>query len=327
MTVSSSSILIVGCGNVGSRHLQAIAKLTNLTSIDIVEPSKDAQIIAKSRLSEIPFDKTKIEVNWHSSLQRVRNECDLTIVATASVGRVELIRNLLELGYSRFLVEKVVCQSTEDYIRLLDDIKAFNAKGWVNTNRRYFEAYQRIKREVEDSKKIYFSVTAGNEGLGCNAIHHLDLFSWFSGSLQIRLNGDFLYNRIFPNKRGRNFKEFAGTIIGSNDKESVMTISFLPINNLPRTVTIVGDDLYIVVDETNEKAHTISGKDELGDLKFRFEHVSGITTKIATEILEKDNCMLPTLEESFYGHSELFRIFNDHITQLTGKKMVLCPIT
>ena len=44
-------IILVGCGNIGSRHLQAIAKLSYDIQVDIVEPNNDAVSLAKTRLN------------------------------------------------------------------------------------------------------------------------------------------------------------------------------------------------------------------------------------------------------------------------------------
>jgi len=222
---NNKKIILVGCGNIGSRHLQAIVKLKNKISIEIVEPDIKAQTLAKSRLKEIKYNKTRHEFFWYKSLSEIKNESDLVIIATNSKGRVDLIQKLLNLGHKRFIVEKVVCQSSAEYKKLLLLMKKFHAKGWINTNRRYFKVYQNIKEKFVDSKYIQLSVLAGNSGLGTNAIHYLDLFSWLVEDHKIKLNGEFLVNQIFENKRGMNFKEFLGTIIGFN-KNSFVSLTF-----------------------------------------------------------------------------------------------------
>mgnify|MGYP003964056997 FL=1 len=210
----NKKIILIGCGNIGSRHLQAIVKTNDETSIQIVEPNVEAQKLAKSRLNEIKYNKSRKEFFWHKSVSTIKNESDLIIIATNSKGRVSLIQELLQLGHKKFIVEKMVCQSSDEYKKLLFLFKKFNAKGWVNTNRRYFKYYQNIKEKFRDSRYIHLSVFASNSDLGTNAIHFLDVFSWFVKDYKIKLNGEFLENSILKNKRGENFKEFLGTIIG-----------------------------------------------------------------------------------------------------------------
>ena len=110
---------MIGCGNIGSRHLQAVIKVKGVTSVEIVEPNIKSQKTAKLRLNKIEFNKLKQKIFWHKSLSTIKNQSDLVIVATNSKGRVDLIQKLLELGHRKFIVEKMVCQSVEEYKKLL----------------------------------------------------------------------------------------------------------------------------------------------------------------------------------------------------------------
>jgi len=322
-----TKIILMGCGNVGSRHLQALAKLSYDIDVDIVEPNKESQKIAKSRLNEISYDESNHNFFWHENINDLQNESDLVIDATLSIGRVDRLIQLLKQGHSRFLIEKMVCQSVDEYKLLLDSMKDFNAKGWVNTNPRCFKSYQKIKKHLNNSETLHFSVLASETaGLGTNAIHYIDLFSWLSNDYKIKLNGDFLMNKLLPNKRGESLKEFAGSIIGSVDSGSFLAISFLPTYNGPVVVNISGSTNHFIIDETNEKIVALNKKVD-DEWEFKFEHVSDLTTTIIKDILDKGKCMLPTLEDSFYAHAELFRVFNTHIKKLLNYDLKLCPIT
>lgn len=324
---SIQQITLVGCGNVGSRHLQALAKLQDDLLVDIVEPSEEACKLAKSRLGEIPYDKTTKKFVWHKSINELKNGSDLVIEATHSIGRVDRLMHMLEMNHSRFLVEKMVCQSSKEYEMLLAKMEAAHIKGWVNVPRRYFESYKKIKENLGDSGMVHLSVTSGNEGLGTNAIHYIDLFSWFSADYKVRLKGELLFDKLFPNKRGKELKEFAGTITGSSQNGSVLTITFLPYYGLPFTVSIVNKDNHFVVDESNERIFVIKGTEDSKSLEFRTDYVSNTTTKIVTDILQRDDCLLPSLADSSRAHHELFRVFNAHIKKLTNEEPLLCPIT
>lgn len=324
--MDKKTITIVGCGNIGSRHLQAIAKLPVPANVDIVEPSENARQVAKSRLAEIRHNKSDLDVSWHKSIHDLKRKGDLTIVATSSVGRSSIMGQLLESGHSRFLVEKMVCQSAKEYEELLAKIKAHGAKGWVNTPRRYYKSYQEIRECLCASSPIHISVVAGNIGLGSNAIHFLDLFSWFCNDYKIRLK-EVLYDKIFPNKRGSDLVEFAGTIMGFSQDASTLEVSFLPSSiDVSLIVSITTKDTHLAINESKE-IFLAESNDCLGNLKFRNEYVSDITTRIANDIFIKDDCLLPTLQDSYFSHCELFRIFNAHIKKLTNQEKELCPIT
>lgn len=324
--MDKKTITIIGCGNIGSRHLQAIAKLPVPVCVDVVEPSESARQAANSRLAEVPPNKSDLDLSWHKSIHDLKRSGDLTIVATSSVGRSSIISQLLESGHSRFLVEKMVCQSAKEYEVLLAKIKVHGARGWVNTPRRYYKSYQEIRECLHTCSPIHMSVVAGNIGLGSNAIHFLDLFSWFCNDHKIRLK-ETLHDEIFPNKRGSDLVEFAGTIMGFSQDASTLGVSFLPSNiDIPVIVSITTKDTHLVINESKEQ-FLAEPNDYLSNLKFQNEYVSDITTRIANDIFAKDNCLLPTLQDSYFSHCELFRIFNAHIKKLTNQEKELCPIT
>jgi len=319
------NILVIGCGNIGSRHIQALAKLPFDTHIEIVDPDLNSHKIAQSRLNEINYNKQKHEFLWHVSISELKQKHnDLVIVATTALNRLPILKKLLP-NNSKFLIEKIVCQSVKEYDELLDLMKKFNAKGWVNTPRRYFESWKKIKEKIDTSKPLYVSIIASNvSALGTNAIHYLDLFSWFTNNYKINLNGEFLINQLFVNKRGNNLIEFAGTLIGKNSDSSSISLTFLPDTKIPTTLNIVNDDNHFFVNETEQKSFNFAKNQEL---EFKFEHVSSTTNKIVSDIILKDSCTLTTVENSYFLHREIINTFNKHIKKITNKELEQCPIT
>src|SRR3989344_2708260 len=103
-------IALIGCGNIGSRHLQALVKLPFFVDIYIVEPNTNSQQVALHRLKEIRYDQKKYKIVWHENINELQGKYDLVIVATTSVGRVDIINKLLKTGNTKFLIEKIVCQ-------------------------------------------------------------------------------------------------------------------------------------------------------------------------------------------------------------------------
>ena len=319
------NILLVGCGNIGSRHLQALVKLPFKVDIHIVEKSNKSKILAKNRLKQIKFNKKNFNFFWYNSVDQLIDTSDLVIISTLSQGRADLIISLLKNKNKKFLIEKPVCQSKQEYVNLLSQMNLFNATGWINTNRRYFESYQKIKNDLCNCKFININVVSTASGLGTNAIHFLDLFSWLINDSKIKLNGKFLNPKLFSNKRGREFKEFYGTILGSGKNNSSITLNFLPSKDESIFLTISTDSLTYVIDELNQNALKI---DKFGKkFNFNYQHVSESTTKIVKDILEKNKSLLPQLDESFFNHIELFRIFNLHIKKQLKRDITLCPIT
>jgi predicted dehydrogenase len=319
------NIFLVGCGNIGSRHLQALVKLPFKVDIHIVEKSNESKILAINRLKEIKFNKKNFNFFWYNSVDQLTSSSDLVIISTLSRGRVDLILSLLKNENKKFLIEKPVCQSKKEYDHLLSQMNLFNATGWINTNRRYFESYQKIKNDLNNCKFININVVSTASGLGTNAIHFLDLFSWLIDDSKIKLNGEFLNPKLFFNKRGKEFKEFYGTIFGSGKNNSSITLNFLPSKNESIFLTISTDSVTYVIDELNQNALKIGKTNK--KFNFIYDHVSQSTTKIVMDILEKNKSFLPQLDESYVNHIELFRIFNLHIKKQLKRDISLCPIT
>lgn len=320
----TKSITIVGCGNIGSRHLQAISKLKNPLNIHIVEPNLASQKIAKLRVQEVT-NHLRHNYFWYERIDNLSSETDLTIIATSALGRVDLVTTLIEQGHNRLLVEKPACQSKKEYDLLLKKAKKNNVKGWINLPRRYTPIYQRIVPLFQENTPLKISVTGGDYGLGTNAIHFIDLFSWILLDNKIRMDTRFLTPTLLSNKRGKIFKEFSGTLL-AYVKNSLLTISFNQKSSLPLTLEITNPKSSMFVNETDHKV-VYSHPKNLENIEFNLYNVSDTTKAIAEDILYKNKCLLPTLEDCYPVHIELFRTFNSFIETITHKKTELCPIT
>jgi predicted dehydrogenase len=314
---------LVGCGDMGSRHLQGLVKLPFEKIIEIVEPNQNAKNLAKSRLNEIEYSKKKISLTWYSSIKE-SHQSDITIISTQSDNRVNVFEELLELGNSRFLVEKMVCQSMNDYDHILSIVNSNNAKAWINTPKRYWNSYKKIKNQIEENKRIDISVSAGGPGLGTNAIHLIDLLLWLTNDKEIFLNGDYLDDVLLPNKRGIKLKEFLGKITGKTSNGSTLSINYLPYSNLPVVTNIVGEKFFFIINETSQMIY-----DQINNTNydFKIEYQSMLESKIINDIFKKDESDLPTLLDSRKSHEEIFRIFNLHIKKMTNMEVEKCPIT
>lgn len=316
-----SNILIVGCGNIGSRHLQSLERSLAPLSITVIEPNMNSQKIAKSLLEK----NSKNSISWLSSISELNQIFDLVIIATNAEKRKSLVDILLESGNKKFLLEKMVCQSENDYKDLIENFYKHDAFGWVNTNRRYFPFYQKLKNIINSNDNLKISITTGNNGLGSNAIHFIDLFLWLKNSDDVSLIGNFLTDKLYSNKRGNQYYEFSGTVFGKISN-SFLKISFLPVDNLPLILDIKTKDFHILISETDEKFLKIKNLEKF-ELPFKYLHVSDLTLQIVSDILKNNSCHLPKVQDLFIAHCELFKIFNSHVKKLTNKELTLCPIT
>jgi hypothetical protein len=319
-------ILLVGCGNVGSRHLQALLKIPFPVNIDIIEPNISSKKLGLSRLEEISYNKKTKIISWHNCYTSKILHSDLVIVATLSKNRANLLIKLIKNGHKRILAEKILCQSKNEYEKIIKICKTKQAKIWVNTNPRCFNSYIKLKKLLIKNKPINLTLYSNPKlGLGTNIIHYLDLFSWMNDDYDVTLDGALL-NKLLPNKRGKDFVEFSGTVTGHLKNNAIFVMSFLEQYSNNALVKLSNNLDEFCIDETNQTMlHIKNYNSKLN--KFSFEHTSTLTTSFTIDILKNDSCTLPTLLESFIPHLEIFQIFNKHINKITKKRVKLCPIT
>ena len=55
---SGKKALLVGCGQLGSRHLQALASLALISNIEVLDPSAESLELGKQRVRELHNDQT-----------------------------------------------------------------------------------------------------------------------------------------------------------------------------------------------------------------------------------------------------------------------------
>src|SRR3990167_7281324 len=101
-------IFLVGAGQIGSRHLQALARVKIPLEITVIEPIIDAVTMAKNRLAEINGNK-KHSVVFLSKMPKNVKKVDLVIVATTSRDRRKVIEEILGQEIFRyFILEKLL---------------------------------------------------------------------------------------------------------------------------------------------------------------------------------------------------------------------------
>jgi len=91
---------------------------------------------------------------------------------------------------------------------------------FVNCSRNSWPGYGKIREFIRENRKrtgFHLEVTGNLWGLGCNTVHFLDLFRFFTDAKEIRSVGAQLSTSPQGNKRGSHFEEFIGTASFKND--------------------------------------------------------------------------------------------------------------
>lgn len=324
-------VLIVGCGQLGSRHLQAVASLPEIREIEVVDPRPEALELGRQRLAERPDRQCRMIFRWLRSVEEASKNGDLCIVATQADVRCQLVRRVVEtLGYASFLLEKLVAQSVRDYENLMNFSEAKGLSIWVNCKTRCYPFHKRVKAALDPSEPLIFCDVGGNHGLASNGVHFADLFVFYDETTSIESAGSRVDRILHPSKRGDGMFDLSGTLQGYSAKGSHLTISFASNHDAPDHLSITSRRYRCVVDHLSRWAWE---SDEATGWQWRavpYEGkllVSDMTKDFAADILSKGTCELPTLAECFPAHRFVLSELQPHFSELLGVQVDRCPTT
>ena len=323
----------MGCGQIGSRHLQAVSSLPHVREIEVVDSRPDALALGRQRLAEVPDRQPSTKYKWLPSIDEASDGGDLCIVATQAKGRCQLVRQIADaLGYSGFLLEKVVSQSAYEYEDLMQFTEDRGISAWVNCKSRAYPFHKRVKQLLDPSEPIIFSVVGGNHGLANNGIHAADLFAFYDEAGCIESAGSHIDPVLHPSRRGNGVYDLSGALHGYTEKGSYFTLFYGRDHEQWEHISIGTRRYRCVIDHLKRTAYE---SDEASGWEWRQVPeplddgvlISHMTRQFASDILSSGCCELPTLEECAVAHRFMLGELQPHFSRLLDKEAELCPVT
>ncbi|HCE45626.1 MAG TPA: hypothetical protein DET40_18955 [Lentisphaeria bacterium] len=322
-------ILLVGAGNLGSRHLQGLARLDLPSNIFVVDPFEKSLEISRNRVNEIPANGMVRNMSFCRTPEDTGlKEADLCIVASTADVRLQIIKNIFPaIHVSNFLLEKVLFQSAAEIDEASAIFTSADCKAWVNCPRRVTPQYIRIKEALRGRSVTSFSVSGGMWGLASNAIHFIDLLSFLCGKLDYSLDISELDSELHASNRPA-FVDLSGKLKGVFAGGATFSLESIKGIKAPISVNIKGDGFSIVVNET-EGNLCISGLDGTGanSQPFSIPRQSDMSHIIARDILIGGSCGLTSYDDSAKLHVPVLNGFLSHINSIKGSSYTKCPIT
>ena len=313
------SIAIIGVGALGKRHLQSMVELQDQYQIYAVEINEK---IINVLNSEFP------KVNFVTTVDELPKELVAVVIATNSNIRRLLFEQLINHSIVKNIIfEKVLFQKEEDYYFVQNKLNELNIRAWVNCARREWNSYKSLKNELNGFKELYISAIGGEWGIGCNAIHILDIIEYLSGSEIENLDISGLKNEVVESKRN-GFYEFFGTIRGVSGKCKNFNITCIDESVLPFRIEITTEKSRYMIDEAN---NYLLVSDEESDWQweqreFNQVYQSQMTGRIIKSIIDDGVCNLSDYDSSMKLHLKyilpLIEFFKSN-----GMGENLCPIT
>jgi predicted dehydrogenase len=331
----SLNISIIGAGQIGSRHLQALAHLQEPAQIQLVDPSQKSLEVACERFYSV-YKKEgadKIVLQAFNEIQELDEHQDVTIVATDATVRSQIIKELLLQKKPRALIlEKVLFQSEKEYLEIDYLLRKNNIPTWVNCVLRATDFFLKLKNSLNSSEQIHMRVEGMNWGLASNSIHFLDLFSFFTGCQDFAFT-KVKFNHVEPYFKRPNSKEFLGEMVGKNSRDHNLFLSCKKNNGesgskREKTIQIDNGNIHhsVIIRSDHVVHKTVSGKNETEEV-LPMPVQSQITNQLVESIIHKGSCGLPIYADSMVLHLCLIRTFLNHLIEITGKNVTRCPIT
>ncbi len=313
------NILIIGCGNIGKRHLFALLKLKKRIKIQVLE--KD--------LSKINLSK-KINKNFNNYIlkfSQIDTNTNLIICSTKAFNRDKVMKKALKFCNPKYVIlEKISFQNMHIYNQMLRLFDKNKIKAWINFPFRYQIYFNYLKKIIFKNNPFFTMVVSlsKSDDLFSSGIHFLDLF--LSNHIKdIR----FEYAKFTKANKDKNNMRFSGKIVYTSKFKTILI--FNSKSKFQQQINIFGSNSHYKVIFFSEK------KDSWNNPKIRiykndklindFNHLwqSQLTNLYIHDILVKKNCNLPTLKKS--------KICNALILNSVKKKLnlksknSLCPIT
>ena len=319
--MATSSLLLVGAGQLGSRYLQGMAFVDRQLEITIIDPSPKSLDLARQSLAELSADVVQ-KMHFSTSLAESPKHFDLAIVATPAHCRADVVASIAARHeVSAWILEKLLAQSSHQ----LDQIEhALNNQPqvWVNTPRRVMSWHQAIKRQLLacGSSVLRVQMSGGQWGLACNAIHFIDLASWWTGSVVNSVDCSGL-DDWSPSKRS-GFQEVFGTLSVSYGNGSSLELSCNK-SDVARRIEVETSEGIWLIDEAAGQAIGPSGQEIAGKLSLQ----STLTAPLVNKILTAGCCELPSFADSSSQHRPFLDALLHHWNHSQSLEDSAVPIT
>ncbi len=321
---------IIGVGQIGSRHLQALCHLEEPTRVDLVDPSDESLQIARDRYEQvISAGKQGTELYCHPSLNDLPDTLDIVIIATNSIAREKVIRDVIKKSsVKNFILEKVLFQRKNQYIEIDTFLKESSIPTWISCWMRTTDLFKKIKSALNLNDPVQMRVDGPRWGMGTTSIHFMDLLSFFTKCNDFKFAEVHLEDKV-PDSKREGFKEFMGRLKGENSRGDSLELICQDEENGPITIDIQnGLEKFTLVTNFVDHFNFKSSNELAGRMgRIFLPYQSEMTHLWVNDILEKGSCDLPTYANSMNLHLELIRVFTEHLEKITGKEIDACPIT
>lgn len=312
------SVVVVGCGNIGFRHLQALCASAVPASILVVEPNLEAHSRIRDQFAAAASSPHQFSLS--TALPESAQSFELAVVATTAAQRRDAVEALLSRHSVRTMIlEKVLFQRVRDLTDVGQLLEDSDVAAFVNCGRRTFPGYEALRQAISVGSDVRITVRGNRFGLASNAVHFLDLAEYLTGSEIVHVSAAGMSPGHVPSKR-QGTVEVYGTLTADLASGATLAVECRDDDPVAVEVELESDGRKTTVDEL---ARTVS--DDGGRRTFHSQNVSE-TTGIYEDALTSGTCGLTPYADSVRQHRQYIEALRSHLG-LSNTADEPCPIS
>lgn len=325
--MNNRKILIIGAGQIGSRHLQSLKAVKMPLEITVVDSSENSLDTAKERYGAINTSGGNHVLNYTDKIPVSLKFVDIAIIATTSGPRAALTKEFLKNNRAKYLIlEKILFQKKTDYVQIDKLLKARKVKAWVNCPMRMMPFYAGFKKEF-NRKKITYVLYGNRSGMATDLIHHVDFISFLTGSSDLKVDTKLLDKKIKKSKH-KGYFEITGSLSIFFRNGSQLIIRCDAEGQSPKIIEIFDSEKRYAILESGGKAMVSKSPDwKMKEIEFSLPYQSRLTTTLIENLLSKGACELPTFKESAKLHLQVFEPIRIFLNKNSKNKFDYFPFT
>lgn len=321
-------VCIIGAGQIGSRHLQALKKVRIPLRVTVVDPVQESLDLAKNRYHEVIGADLKHEVSFLRRIPDINGDIDIAIISTSSDVRCRVVEELLnKFTVSYLILEKLLFQNKKDYFIVEHLLNKKSVIAWVNCYMRTIPFYSDLK-DVFTEGPIQYLVTGSNYGLITNAIHYVDQIAYLTGTSNFKVNTSLLNDQLIQSKR-KGFYELYGTLQLYFEDGSIGILVCYEKGSAPFIVEIRSSKVRCLSMELESKALISNERNNWKwyELETNIQLQSIRTTQVIEDILNNGVCQLTPYDQSAKMHLTLLEEIIKFINKHNDEKLNYYPFT
>jgi len=314
------TILVVGCGNIGRRHIEALAAARRTMRVIGIEPSDTARVQAEALITRFAAGSQVL-----ADMTGAPDAADLAIIATSAAHRRSAFETLLAGCKPKAVIfEKVLFTTRTDLDAVGRLLTTRTIPAFVNCGRRGFPAYERLRDLLATRRGLSMKVTGAGWNLGSNAIHFVDLAEYVLEDRIVALDESGLNSKPEP-ARIAGCVDLFGTLRGTLAGGGSITITQERAPGDPLSITFFDGGESWRVEEGAKRLVHVNANGKKDEQVFETLFVSGMPY-LYTDILDGKSCRLTPYAQSAAQHALFLDAFR-RCLGLSTTEDVSCPIS